>query len=64
MTRTIQIEVRDVYGVQTVYPVCEAAKLFASIAGTKTLTHRVLCDIEALGFEIVQVAKPFSVRAA
>jgi hypothetical protein len=60
----IQIEVRDVYGVQTVYPVCEAAKRFASIAGTKTLTHRALCDIEALGFDIEQVPLNFKLRAA
>lgn len=54
MTKTITIQVKDVYGVPTVYPVCEAAKLFADIAGTKTLTHRTLTQIEALGYEIVQ----------
>jgi hypothetical protein len=29
------VEIRNVYGVEQVYPVCNKAKLFASIAGTK-----------------------------
>ena len=46
------IEVRNVYGIATVYPVCEAAKLFAQIAGTKTLTHHTLALAERLGYLI------------
>jgi hypothetical protein len=30
----ILVEVRDVYGNRTVYPLCDTAKLFASLAGT------------------------------
>lgn len=62
MPRKITIQVKDVYGVQTVYPMCDDAKRFAEIAGTKTLTHRTLCQIESLGFEIVQA--PVSYRRA
>jgi hypothetical protein len=40
------------YGVETFYPACEQAKLFARIAGTKTLTRHALRDIAALGIEI------------
>jgi hypothetical protein len=49
----IQIEIRSVYGNETIYPACDKARAFASIAGTKTLTRRALQDIQALGFEIV-----------
>lgn len=49
----IEIRVDRIYGNLTVYPVCERAKLLASIAGTKTLTHETLCLAERLGFEIV-----------
>jgi len=36
----------------TNYPVCEFAKLFASIAGTKTLTDEVCAKIESFGIEV------------
>lgn len=46
------IEIRNVYGVEKVYPVCEKAHTFAEIAGTKTLTVEVLDRIKALGYEL------------
>ena len=36
----ITVQIRDVYGKATCYPVDTDAKRFASIAGTKTLTQR------------------------
>lgn len=48
----ILVQVRDIYGVPTVYPACPQAVIFARLAGTKTLTHAALCLIEALGYEI------------
>lgn len=50
----ITVTIREVYGIKTVYPVCITAKLFASIAGTKTLTFPTLKKIEALGYSIMQ----------
>jgi len=44
------------YGSWVVYPVCEQAKLFAAIAGTKTLKETTLDQIIQLGYEI-QVAQ-------
>lgn len=57
-TNTITIEVKHVYGVATAYPKCEASKLFAAIAKTKTLTAADLHRIKALGYQINQQAAP------
>lgn len=48
----ITVRVRSIYGIETVYPACPAAELFAKIAGTKTLTPHALRDIAALGYQI------------
>ncbi len=48
----ITVKVKDVYGKRTIYPVDEAAKQFAAIAGTKTLTQSVIDHIKTLGYEI------------
>ena len=48
----IIIRLKDVYGRQTAYPVCDKAKLFSRMAGTTSLTHNMLCLIEQLGYLI------------
>lgn len=50
----IIIERRDVYGRPTYYPVCRTAKLFAELAGTKTLTQGALRTIREMGVAIDQ----------
>ena len=40
------------YGVETFYPACDQSKIFARIAGTKTLTRNTLRDVAALGYQI------------
>lgn len=57
--KVIQIEVKDVYGVSKAYPANDAAKLFARIAGTKTLCRETLGYAQQLGFSIQEV-KPVS----
>ena len=54
----IQVQVKSVYGVEKVYPVCKAAQLFAQIAKSKTLTKDTLVDIFLLGYEIKVNNKP------
>lgn len=56
MTKTIQITIRNVYGNEQAYPVCEAAKIFAEIAGSKTLTPATLRKIQSLGYTIEVVS--------
>jgi hypothetical protein len=51
-----QIEIKEVYGNRTIYPVNEQAQLLAKIAGTKTLTNSTVLLAKQLGFvfEVVQ----------
>ena len=48
------VEFKNVYGVERIYPICDNAKLFASIAGTKTLSEENLQSAQKLGFRIEQ----------
>jgi hypothetical protein len=52
----VEIEVKSVYGNQTIYPVNEHAQLLAAIAGTKTLTNTTLAYAERMGFSITRAA--------
>jgi hypothetical protein len=57
----ITVEIKNVYGNEAVYPVCEASKLFARIAGTRTLTRHALRDIQALGYAVEVKQKEFTI---
>lgn len=46
------IEQRRNYGAVSFYPINEEAKIFAQVAGTKTLTVDVIKLAQKLGFEI------------
>jgi hypothetical protein len=50
---TYIVEIRDVYGRPTVYPVCDTARAFAALTGTKTLTPRDLNTIRSLGYTML-----------
>lgn len=55
-SKTIKVRIETHYGRRTIYPVCPIAKIFASIAKTKTLTESALERIQALGYSIVPIA--------
>jgi hypothetical protein len=57
MENQIIIEVKNVYGNETIYPVNDAAKVLAEIAGTKTLTRRTLKLAQQLGY-VVEIKQP------
>ena len=60
----ITIRIDKNYGIETAYPVCDRAQLFARIAGTKTLTRNTLRDIDALGYQIeIEQTAPKTFRA-
>jgi len=48
----ITVTIKSIYGSQAIYPACERALVFASIAGTRTLTPQVIKQIKALGYEV------------
>lgn len=50
--KSITVQVRDVYGVAKIYPVCETAQLFAALTGGKTLRPQDLEIIKRLGYTI------------
>ncbi len=43
---------KNVYGVERIYPVCNKAKLLASISGNKTLLPEVIELIKKLGYTL------------
>lgn len=51
--KSITVEIRSQYGNTVLYPTCENAMRFAAIAGTTTLTERVLTCVRGLGYDIV-----------
>jgi hypothetical protein len=52
--RTITLERRQQYGVFTYYPICDDAKRFADLTGTKTITPRAMEIIRSLGYVIIE----------
>ena len=54
----IVVQVKQVYGNDTVYPVCDRAKLFAELLGQKTLTFTDLRIIQKIGFAVTQQPTP------
>ena len=53
----ITVEVKNVYGMDRIYPMCEKAKIFTRLAGTKTLSTYDISKIKELGYT-VQVKTP------
>ena len=55
----IQIRLDKNYGIETAYPHCEQAKIFARIAQTVTLTRQTLEHIKKLGYQIEVAQETF-----
>ena len=54
----ITVKRKSVYGEEKIYPACEAAETFASIAGTKTLTPETIARIKKLGYTVALEQQP------
>ena len=52
---TIEVRIKNVYGTEKIYPVCDKARAFAGIAGQLTLTHNTIKGIKELGYRVVVV---------
>jgi hypothetical protein len=53
MNTTITVKITKNYGNEAIYPVCDTAKMFAEIAGTKTMSRRLIDQVKQLGYSIV-----------
>jgi hypothetical protein len=51
---TITVKIKNVFGNERIYPVCPQAKLFARLAGHKTLTRHAISVIKDMGYEVTQ----------
>lgn len=49
---TILVRIRNVYGNETIYPVCESARKFTELTGKKTLSRSDVAVIKSLGFTV------------
>lgn len=50
--QAILVEIKNVYGIEKIYPVCERAELFARMTGCKTLTEATIHYIKKLGYAV------------
>lgn len=57
MTKTITVRIKNVYGNELIYPVCDNAKAFAQMSEKKTLSARNIDIIKKMGYT-VQVETP------
>jgi hypothetical protein len=54
---TITLEVKNHYGTQYIYPVCETAATLTALTGKKTLSSADVKKIISLGY-VIQVQQP------
>ena len=50
---TITVDIRSNYGVEAIYPTCEAGKLMLQLTGRKTFTRNDISVLKQLGYAIV-----------
>ena len=57
MDQNLIVEIKTIYGNETIYPANDTAQVFADLIGTKTLSRLKLGLIQGLGYS-VQVKAP------
>lgn len=50
---SITVAIRNVYGNELIYPICDTAHLLARLTGRKTFSHADIATIKKLGYEPV-----------
>ena len=56
--KILEVTIKKVWGNRVIYPANDAARHFARVAGTKTLTLDTLKTARAMGYEIHEVYNP------
>jgi hypothetical protein len=46
----LEVEVKNLYGRDVVYPVCEKSQLLTRLSGNRTLTSEAIAVIKRLGY--------------
>ncbi len=57
----ITIRIKNVYGNETIYPVCEKGLLLAKFKGQKTFTRKDVDALKELGYSFIIEEVPFNV---
>lgn len=52
---SLKIQTKVIYGKEMIYPMCDKSKIFAQLAGNKTLTHETLLLLKQLGYSFAEV---------
>lgn len=52
MDNSIRVVIKNVYGVDNIYPLCDKAQLFCGLLKQKTLTSTDIGFIKAIGFRV------------
>jgi|3_EtaG_2_1085321.scaffolds.fasta_scaffold292677_1 hypothetical protein len=52
MEKEITVQIKNVWGQERIYPICEKGKIFSSISGSACLSRFAIESIKKLGFEI------------
>ena len=53
--KSLQVTVKNVYGSELIYPVCEHAKLLCSLANAKTFTDHAINLVKQMGYTFEMV---------
>ena len=57
MNNTLLVQVKNNYGSEVIYPICNNSRLIAKLAGTKTITDDAVKILKLLGYSFNQVSK-------
>ena len=49
--KTLQVSIKNVYGVERIYPHCEQSEVFAILTNSRTLSENAIKWIKTLGYE-------------
>jgi len=47
------IEIKNIYGREMVYPICEKSQLLTRLSGNRTLTEEAIAVIKRLGYTFI-----------
>lgn len=53
----LEVQVKNLYGRDVVYPVCEKSQLLTRLSGNRTLTSEAIAVIKQLGYTFTTTTK-------